>query len=141
ERRRFGHDHGGEAGDGRCAHVTRILYEQPLSDGVPTFFPRIRTLWLLPSPPGISSVLRAAFCFKSARAVLCCIAAGIPFSTLLLGAFAPRNGSTLPPADALPPASLAHSRSLEPRALLSRVCRKVRRRRSSGCRRPSKTSV
>src|ERR687888_609416 len=57
ERRRFGRDHDGEADDGRGAHVTRILYEQPLSVGLPTFLPRIRTLWLLPSPPGITSVL------------------------------------------------------------------------------------
>src|SRR5881628_1785273 len=63
---------------------------------------------------------------------------GAPPPPLLLGVYAPRNGSRLPRADALaaffnargappPLGSLARSRSLEPRALRSGVSRTERR--------------
>src|SRR5438105_9048478 len=91
--------------------------------------------------------------FTSRGAPLLFIAVGAPPPPLLLGACAPRNGSRLPRADALgtysiargappplghpsahkpraggPAASLAHSRSLGPQALRSRVSRTERRR-------------
>src|SRR5947209_7514612 len=70
--------------------------------------------------------------FTSRGAPLLFIAAGTPPPPLLLGACAPRNGSRLSRADALvsflnargaprPLTSLAHSHSLEPRALRSGV--------------------
>src|SRR5207245_1536281 len=38
----------------RChRQVTRVENEQPLSAGVPTSFPKISTLCVLPNPPGI----------------------------------------------------------------------------------------
>ncbi len=58
DRRRFRDDHDRHAGQGTCAHVTRIRNEHPLSAGVPTPLPRINTLCVLPRPPGISSVLK-----------------------------------------------------------------------------------
>src|SRR5439155_7696275 len=60
ERGRLGYDHDREADPDRLSsqsfHVTRTRNEQPRSAGVPTPLPRINTLWVLPRPPGITSV-------------------------------------------------------------------------------------
>src|SRR5712692_1252617 len=71
ERRRLGHDHDRQTdqrpvplqhrGYGVASfdrHVIRTRYEQPRGAGVPTPLPRINTLCVLPSPPGMMSVLR-----------------------------------------------------------------------------------